>query len=78
MEKNNTENVRYFIRESGKIVRLSNDVIVEFLDNECNWVLNQEWFDSMFSTGEDSFQEVNEEFVNNYIFSRLHSKRKIR
>ena len=70
--------IRYYIRKSGVIVRVVDEVILEYLNSECEWLPNQEWFVSMFVDGEDEFKEISEEEVNTYINNKMNSKKLIR
>lgn len=63
------ESKRYFKRELGGIVRLTNDVTVHSLDLMGNWILNQDLI-SMFVDGTDSYYEISEEEVNYVINER--------
>lgn len=78
-ESSNMENKKvkkqYFVRtNSGVIVCLVNDIAVYYLNPECEWVRNQEWYVSMFADGEDEKREITEQEVMNYIHSKLSSK----
>lgn len=70
--------IKYYLRKSGVIVRIIDDVILEYLSTECEWLPNQEWFVSMFVDGEDEFKEISEEEVENYIKNKKNSKKMIR
>lgn len=69
----NENNVKYYIRKSGVIVRVIDDTSLEYLNKEFNWVPNQEWYISMFVDGEDTYQEVDEKMVSDYIDHNLNS-----
>ena len=67
--------VKYYLRTDSRIfVRVKDEVIVEYLNPEFEWVLNQEWYMSMFVNKEDNYIEVSEEFVNSYIDNNLTKK----
>lgn len=72
------ENIEYYMRKSGTIVRVKDGVILEYLNAECNWIPNQEWFVSMFVDGEDDYIEITKEHVDKYINDQLNSKKMIR
>ncbi len=72
------DNIQYYMRKSGAIVRLRNGIILEYLNPECDWLPNQEWFVSMFVDGEDDYIELTEEQVNSFINRKLNSKKMIR
>lgn len=69
----NENNVKYYIRKSGVIVRVIDDTSLEYLNKEFNWVPNQEWYISMFVDGEDAYHEVDEKMVLDYIDHNLNS-----
>jgi len=71
-------NIKYYMRKSGTIVRVIDGVAVEYLNSECNWVLNQEWFVSMFVDGEDEFISLTEQQVDDFINKKLNSKKMMR
>ena len=70
-----SKNIEYYMRKSGIIVRLKDGIILEYLNRDCEWLPNQEWFVSMFVDGEDEFVQVTPEFVNDYINKKLNSKK---
>ena len=72
------ENIEYYMRKSGTIVRVTDGVILEYLNTECNWIPNQEWFVSMFVDGEDDYTKITKEYVDKYINDQLNSKKMIR
>ena len=72
------KDIRYYMRKSGTIVRVTDGVVLEYLNSECNWVLNQEWFVSMFVDGEDEFVSLSEEQVDDFINRKLNSKKMMR
>ena len=47
------ENIKYYQRRSGVIVRVKDDVTLEYLSKEYEWIPNQEWYLSMFVDGTD-------------------------
>lgn len=67
------ENVRYFERASGVIVRVIDDVTLDYLTESCDWVPNQDWYVSMFIEGIDPYQEVGEDYVNKIIEDKLNA-----
>lgn len=72
------ENIKYYMRKSGAIVRVIDGVVLEYLNAECSWIPNQEWFVSMFVDGEDDYIEITKERVDKYINDKLNSKKMIR
>lgn len=72
------EDIKYYMRKSGTIVRVVDGVILEYLNSECSWIPNQEWFVSMFVDGEDDYIEISKDKVDNYINDKLNSKKMIR
>lgn len=67
--------IKYYLRTDSRVfVRLKDEVIVEYLNKEFEWVPNQEWSISMFVEKLDNFVEVSEEFVNSYIDNNLTKK----
>lgn len=67
--------VKYYLRTDSRVfVRLKDEVIVEYLNKEFEWVSNQEWYISMFVEKQDNYIEVSEEFVNSYIDNNLTKK----
>ncbi len=74
MEVNNGKvNIKYYRRASGVIVRVIDDVALEYLNKEADWVPNQEWYISMFIDGEDEYQEISKAEVNACIDSILNN-----
>ena len=71
-------NIKYYMRRSGVIVRVIDNVTLEYLNTECTWLPNQEWYISMFVEGTDDFVEIKEEQVEKYIDAKLNSKKMIR
>ena len=71
----NNDNISYYIRKSGVIVRLINGVILEYLNPECKWMPNQEWFVSMFVDREDIYQEISEAEAMQRIYEKLNSSK---
>lgn len=66
---------QYFIRKSGVIVCLQNETALYYLNPECEWIRNQEWYISMFVDGDDDdYKEITEEEVKEYINNKLSSK----
>jgi len=64
--KNLKTNIKYFKRELGGIVRLTNNCIVDSLNNEGEWFRNQDAF-SMFVDGMYDYEEISEEEVKSII-----------
>ncbi len=73
MEVNNGQTIRYYKRASGVIVRLIDDVALEYLTKEAIWVPNQEWYISMFIDGEDEYQEISKAEVSSVIDNILNN-----
>ena len=71
-------NIKYYMRRSGVIVRVRDDVTLEYLSKEFEWVPNQEWFVSMFVDGDDDYIEINEKQVEDFLEEKLNSKKIIR
>ncbi len=63
------ENIKYFKREKGGIVKLENNLLVYSLDLQGNWVSNQ-YLLSMFVDGMDDFKIISEDEVNQIIEDR--------
>ena len=63
------ENIKYFKREKGGIVKLENNLFVYSLDLQGNWVSNQ-YLLSMFVDGMDDFKIISEDEVNQIIEDR--------
>jgi len=59
-------NIKYFKTELGGIVRLTNNCIVDSLNNEGKWLRNQYAF-SMFVDGMYDYEEISEEEVKSII-----------
>ena len=72
------ENIKYYQRRSGVIVRVKDDIILEYLSKEYEWIPNQEWYLSMFVDGTDDFIEINEDDVENFLEEKLNSKKMTR
>ena len=72
------KNVKYYMRRSGVIVRVRDDVTLEYLSKEFEWVPNQEWFVSMFVDGDDDYIEIDEKQVEDFLEEKLNSKKIIR
>ena len=70
--------IKYYMRRSGVIVRVRDDVTLEYLSKEFEWVPNQEWFVSMFVDGDDDYIEINEKQVEDFLEEKLNSKKIIR
>ena len=64
--KNLKTNIKYFKTELGGIVRLTNNCIVDSLNNEGKWLRNQYAF-SMFVDGMYDYEEISEEEVKSII-----------
>ena len=71
------ENVKYYQRRSGVIVRVKDDVTLEYLSKEYEWIPNQEWYVSMFVDGDDDFIEINEKDVEEFLEEKLNSNKKM-
>ena len=74
----NDNKIKYYMRRSGVIVRVRDDVTLEYLSKEYEWVPNQEWFVSMFVDGDDDYIEINEKQVEDFLEEKLNSKKIIR
>lgn len=72
------ENIKYYQRRSGVIVRVKDDVTLEYLSKEYEWIPNQEWYLSMFVDGTDDFIEINEKDVEEFLEEKLNSKKMTR
>lgn len=72
------ENIKYYQRRSGVIVRVKDDVTLEYLSKEYEWIPNQEWYLSMFVDGTDDFVEINEKDVEDFLEEKLNSKKMTR
>ena len=72
------ENIKYYQRRSGVIVRVIDDVTLEYLSKEYEWIPNQEWYVSMFVDGDDDFIEIKEEDVEEFLEEKLNSKKMTR
>jgi len=59
---------------TGVYVRVIDEIILEYLNPECEWSRNQEWLVEMFYDGAVPFTKVTEEEVDAYIESRLTRK----
>lgn len=57
--------MRYFKRESGTIVRMDDNMQIYYLDNNNNWIHNQELLDMFID--ELDYEEINEEEVYRYL-----------
>lgn len=71
------ENIKYYQRRSGVIVRVKDDVTLEYLSKEYEWIPNQEWYLSMFVDGTDDFIEINEKDVEDFLEEKLNSSKKM-
>lgn len=71
----NYKNVKYYMRRSGVIVRVRDDVTLEYLSKEYEWVPNQEWFVSMFVDGDDDYISIDEKQVEDFLEEKLNSKK---
>ena len=71
------ENVKYYQRRSGVIVRVKDDVTLEYLSKEYEWIPNQEWYVSMFVDGDDDFIEISEKDVEEFLEEKLNSNKKM-
>ena len=56
-------------------IRVVDDVNLEYLNRENEWVKNQEWYVAIFIDGEEDYLEVTENEVFQYIYDRLNSKK---
>ena len=72
------KNIKYYMRRSGVIVRVRDDVTLEYLSKEFEWVPNQEWFVSMFVDGDDDYIEISKKQVEEFLEEKLNSKKIIR
>lgn len=57
--------MRYFKRESGTIVRMDDNMQIYYLDNNNNWIHNQELLDMFID--ELDYEEISEEEVYRYL-----------
>ena len=73
-----SENIKYYQRRSEVIVRVKDDVTLEYLSKEYEWIPNQEWYLSMFVDGTDDFIEINEKDVEDFLEEKLNSKKMTR
>ncbi len=64
-----TNNIKYFRREKGGIIKYEDNSLVYFLDEFGNWIQNQ-YLISMFIDGNDDFEIINEDEVNKIINQR--------
>ena len=71
------ENIKYYQRRSGVIVRVKDDVTLEYLSKEYEWIPNQEWYVSMFVDGDDDFIEISEKDVEEFLEEKLNSNKKM-
>ena len=71
------ENIKYYQRRSGVIVRVKDDVTLEYLSKEYEWIPNQEWYVSMFVDGDDDFIEIDEKDVEEFLEEKLNSNKKM-
>ncbi len=69
MENNKLKKVEFYVRETGGIVMVVNDLLVYSLDEEGNWVPNQHIY-SMFVDDIISFKKISNEEVNVIIQER--------
>ena len=78
----NLDKVKYYrLKEEGEndiFVRVRNEVNLEYLNSEFEWIPNQEWFVSMFYDKDVDYEEVLENDVNLYIANKLNSKKMTR
>lgn len=72
------ESIKYYMRRSGVIVRVRDEVTLEYLSKEYEWVPNQEWFVSMFVDGDDDYIEISKKQVEEFLDEKLNSKKIIR
>ena len=71
---NQNHNISYYVRKPNDvIVRLVDGVNLEYLNPECKWMPNQEWFVSMFVDREDIYQEISEAEALHRIYEKLNS-----
>lgn len=71
------DNIKYYLRKNGGIVRLTNDVTVHSLDLNGEWIPNQ-YLISMFIDGMDDYKEITEDEVNNVMESLKNKETEIR
>ena len=71
------ENIKYYQRRSGVIVRVKDDVVLEYLSKEFEWIPNQEWYLSMFVDGNDDYIEIDEKEVEDFLEEKLNSNKKM-
>ena len=81
MEKE--DNIKYYklLKEEGEndiFVRVLDDINLEYLNSELEWIPNQEWYVAMFYDGDIDYKEVKSDDINKYIMEHLNSKKMIR
>ena len=81
MEKE--DNIKYYklLKEEGEndiFVRVLDDVNLEYLNSELEWIPNQEWYVAMFYDGDIDYKEVKSDDIDKYIMEHLNSKKMIR
>ncbi len=78
VEKQKEETIKYYMRRSGIIVRVRDEVALEYLSKEFNWIPNQEWYVSMFVDGTDDYIDISEKEVEEFLEEKLNSKKMTR
>ena len=78
VDKQKEEPVKYYRRRSGIIVRVLDNVALEYLSKEYTWIPNQEWYVSMFVDGTDDYIEISKEEVEKFLDEKLNSKKMTR
>ena len=81
MEK--VDNIKYYklLKEEGEndiFVRVIDDINLEYLNSELEWIPNQEWYVAMFYDGDIDYKEVKSDDIDKYIMEHLNSKKMIR
>ena len=70
----NLDKIRYYrLKEEGEndiFVRVRNEVNLEYLNSEFEWIPNQEWFVSMFYDKDIDYEAINSNIVENKINGR--------
>ena len=76
-------NIKYYklLKEEGEndiFVRVIDDINLEYLNSELEWIPNQEWYVAMFYDGDIDYKEVKSDDIDKYIMEHLNSKKMIR
>jgi len=71
--------IEYYVRKSGIIVRVIDGVTLQYLDDNFEWITNQEWYKTMFIDGDDEYDKLTKDEVKEYINNkRMNLKKLIR